>query len=388
MKEISVQSTSRSSATTDLIILRQTDRIRLVCKPLIVDNPNNQEASVKLTIIYQRKSVKDIWVDYKDINLSQLRTSEGVKLELKSEELLLLYESLIKLYQIFPQIGIPYGEARYIDANSGLSALLSVNEEETNRIFEAFSSDTSQLILRLLNWFSKTDSPDEIMAMLEKSDQTVLQQFNGLVGLSALKSVYNIWLTNISNGNEEFWQRTIEENSYILSQIFSFPVVVVKGKAYVGGKSLANTGGNLVDFLLKNSISKNTILIEIKTPNSPILGTHYRDNTYSTSRELSGAIIQVSNYKDSFQKEYSALRQNGEDDYVSFEPSTVVIIGNSERELDSINKKRSFELFRSHLSGVEVITYDELFGKIKLLIDLLEGHLNFPEVEPYEEIPF
>jgi hypothetical protein len=39
-------------------------------------------------------------------------------------------------------------------------------------------------------------------------------------------------------------------------------------------------------------------------------------------------------------------------------------------------KNKSFELFRSGLNDVQIITYDELFGKVQFLIDLLEGNIN------------
>jgi hypothetical protein len=388
MNEISIQSTSRYSATSDLIVLRQSDRIRLVCKPLIVDNPNDQGASVKLTIIYQRKSVKDTWVDYKDINLTQLRTSEGVKLELHCAEVLELYKNLTSLYKIYNQVGIPFGDHKFIDVNTGLGGLLSANEDEINHIFDSDSTDTAELIMRLFRWFSKTNSPESIISALETSDQAELQHFNSLVGLSALKNVLSIWNENSTNSNEEFWQKIIEDNSYILSQVFAYPVVVVKGKAYVGGKTVMNSGGNLVDFLLKNSISKNTILVEIKTPTTPLLGEIYRGNSFSISKHLSGAIVQVSSYKDSLQRESNSLLHDSHEDIVAFEPPCIVIIGNSGSELNTVVKKRSFELLRSHLSGINVITYDELFGKVKLLIDLLEGTLQDTMSPEEEEIPF
>jgi len=37
---------------------------------------------------------------------------------------------------------------------------------------------------------------------------------------------------------------------------------------------------------------------------------------------------------------------------------------------------QSFELFRNTISGIEVITFDELFKKAELLVALLEGSFN------------
>lgn len=54
-------------------------------------------------------------------------------------------------------------------------------------------------------------------------------------------------------------------------------------------------------------------------------------------------------------------------------PSCVVLIGNYGAELDSSAKRRSFELYRSSLSGVSVVTYDELFDRLKKILEVLRG---------------
>jgi hypothetical protein len=50
----------------------------------------------------------------------------------------------------------------------------------------------------------------------------------------------------------------------------------------------------------------------------------------------------------------------------------VVIAGNAERQLTDDARKGSFERARERLFGVIVITYDELFGRVTGLIQLLE----------------
>ena len=145
----------------------------------------------------------------------------------------------------------------------------------------------------------------------------------------------------------------------------------------------------MVDFLAQNKVSKNAVLIELKTPTTSLLGTQYRGNVFNISKELSGAIIQISNYKYSLQSEYFTLKQQSIAEFDSFEPACVVVAGNFAREMDDPSKVKSFELFRSHLFGIEIITYDELFGKVKLLIDLLEGNLASTKASDNEDdVPF
>jgi hypothetical protein len=58
-----------------------------------------------------------------------------------------------------------------------------------------------------------------------------------------LKSAIATWQDNKGVAEEEFWQNTLAENSFVLEHVFSWPMTIVKGKAYVGGKSVMNILG-------------------------------------------------------------------------------------------------------------------------------------------------
>lgn len=162
------------------------------------------------------------------------------------------------------------------------------------------------------------------------------------------------------------------ENSIILSQVFSYPIILLEDSAYTGGKKIDNTGGNLVDFLLTNNLSQNTALVEIKTPKTKLLGSLYRNGIYNISTEITGAILQISNYKDSFTKDYHRLNSESEKNFYAFNPQCMIIAGTWETEIIDPIQRKSFELFRNGLKDIQLITYDELFRKIQILIELLE----------------
>ena len=194
--------------------------------------------------------------------------------------------------------------------------------------------------------------------------------------VAKLERILKTWESNQDNPDEDFWYEQLSENPFVLSQVFSFPVVVLRGQAYLGGKSMDNTGGNLVDFLLRNNLSQNTVLIEIKTPKTKLLGTEYRQ-VYSISKDLSGAIIQISSYKDSLLKSYATLVMEQRDlNFRLFNPRCVVIAGTLGNEITDDTKRKAFELFRNDLRDVWVITYDELFEKIKILLDLFRSDVT------------
>lgn len=175
----------------------------------------------------------------------------------------------------------------------------------------------------------------------------------------------------MDNCSEEFWQSTVfKENQWVLAQIFSTPCTIYEDKAYVGGKSMSNRDGNVCDFIYQNELSQNIALIEIKTPCTPIIGNSYRA-TYSFSSEMSGAVNQVLNYKDSLTKEFYSLQSKSSPRFEVFNPKCVVIIGKiSAMEVDEV---AAFERFRNSLNNVTVVTFDELYTRITGLITMLSN---------------
>jgi hypothetical protein len=190
-----------------------------------------------------------------------------------------------------------------------------------------------------------------------------------------LKDLLKTWETNKDNKDEKFWEEVFCSNQLVLSQVFSFPVTIFQNQAYVGGKGINNVGGNYVDFLIKNPISENILLLEIKTPKSQLLvNKPYRKSVYSIHSDLVGAVIQVSTQRDSLLKEYHQLKNNYQRGFQALHPQCLVIAGNLDKEvMDDPIKRNSFELFRNGLKDVQIITYDELFCKIKILLDLFES---------------
>lgn len=166
---------------------------------------------------------------------------------------------------------------------------------------------------------------------------------------------------------EEKCQSFFTENHWILSNIMAMPVVLLRGKVYVGGKNISNKGGKEADFLFRNKLTKNVFIIEIKTPLKKIIDTHtpYRKpDIFSIGKEVTGGLVQALDQKDNLQKEYYVLAKGGE--FQSFNPKVVLIIGH----LNSLTKKqiKSFELFRSNIKDVEIITYDELVKRTDLIL--------------------
>ena len=113
-----------------------------------------------------------------------------------------------------------------------------------------------------------------------------------------------MWQANQSNDDENFWQKTLEQYPFVLSQVFSAPVVILQGKAYVGGKSLEGVGGRRQNHILKNVVTEHALLVEIKTPSTKLmLQSPYRPpDVYAVSSEVAGMSRKLPNTRMSFSR--------------------------------------------------------------------------------------
>jgi len=372
-KTITTTSTSANTAVGQEIVLREGEKSRLVFKPMLVDNAKNPNACVKGDFVYQVKKATGKWEDYKTFNLNQMKDGEWIKLSLHSEELLTLISELDRYYGIFEKYGIPRGEREFILTDRTIRPILDQILKNRDNFKKILAEGGPEILEKLFTWISAAHDTSVVIEQLQKLNVDGLKKINSLIGITNLRKVIQIWNANKKNGDEAFWQSELENNAWVISQVFSHPVIIFQKKAYVGGKAIDNKSGNLVDFLFRNHITSNVVLIEIKTPLTKLMGTQYRSNVYSVSNELSGSINQVITYKDELYKNYFQLAGQSQKEFHSLNPQCLVICGCFENETLNDTSRRSFELFRNELKNVEIISFDELFSKIELLLKLVEG---------------
>jgi hypothetical protein len=251
-------------------------------------------------------------------------------------------------------------------------------EDELISLSKASQAQSWELLSGLIKWAVSEEKASAFIERLASLQSQEISTLNAAIGVVSLRRSLDIWSANSDNDDEEFWQQHFAENSFILEQVFQFPMVIMKSKAYVGGKNVMNVGGNIVDFLLKNTITHSPALVEIKTPKTRLLGSVYREN-HPPSQDLSGTIVQVLNYRNSLLREQSKLLEGTASDIKPLSPICVVVIGNAGTELDNDKKRGDFELTRTQSRDVQIITYDELFERVKRLISILEGESQPPD---------
>lgn len=370
---VRLRSTSPTSADGDPVVLRETSTTRLVCCPTIVDNEQNPAASVKGTLVHQRRANQDQpWEDEATVPLSQLHAGEAVKLTLNTEETERLVEGLTAYRAAHRQHGIELGDHEYeveIVGSADLVALLAGNEAAAALLAAEGGPAT---LANLMAIAAELDLAEPLNAALQAMGTEALSHINASLRLAELHEALRLWEENKANADEEFWQQELKKRPWLLSQVFSQPMVIVGDKVYVGGKDITNKGGRIADYLFKNVLSANAAVVEIKTPTAELVsGSEYRQGLFAPGKDLGGGTAQVLDQRDSLLKHYKDLVGEGESHFVAHMPECVLIAGCLEGM--SADQRKSFELTRANSRDVEVVTFDELFARVQQLLDLFEG---------------
>ncbi len=344
---------------------------------MLIENQHDPRAAVKGTFLYQRKGPKDDWSDLATIPLSSLKKDEGYRLELKSGELLPLVRQLNALYGLHGEHGVPQGEVRFLQLADSLQGLSNLDRSEFRSFLDAHRAVGANLLNRLLTWVSSTPDISGLLEYLEPLEEEALHALRTASGISTLETTLRYWESRLHEEKEGFWQKALADHSFVLEQIYSWPVTIVQSRAYVGGKTVQDRGGGIVDFLVRNQLTKNAALVEIKTPKTPLLASSsYRDGVWPPSSDLSGAVVQVLSYRDRLLKDYHSLSKGQAKLFEAFEPGCTVITG-TVGELDDAQRS-SFELFRSQVGAVSIVAFDELFEKTRRVIGAMRASVQTP----------
>ena len=225
-----------------------------------------------------------------------------------------------------------------------------LSQEDQNAVIGALTRHAGEIAEAQPEKLAKLRSDIELVTL-----ETLITRYEGMLG----KKV-----------PESRWQAFFNENPFILNMAFGYPVVKVRDQASVGGRKLSGDGEKITDFLVKNSLTNNTAIFEIKTPQTPVLNKKpFRDRVYTPSADLSGSINQALDQKYQFQKQIAQIKDNSRlYDIESYAVHCCLVIGKTP---DGEDQKKSFELFRRNSKDVEIVTFDELLENLKQLSSFL-----------------
>lgn len=211
------------------------------------------------------------------------------------------------------------------------------------------------------------DSPQELLSLHAEIERvtlaTMIERFENKLEM-ALK--------------EPHWQKFFEDNIFILSMLFARPVQLAHTQFHAQPAHVSGSGAQIGDFLFRE-LGQPLAIVEIKKPSTPIMlsSTYRNEQVYGPHSDLSGAITQVlfqqCSIRNNWLYHYPQFRESLPDVIKCFVIAGTTPTGEEQR--------RCFDIFRNACKDVEVITFDELLAKLKLLLE----HLTPPAPEEVGE---
>jgi chorismate mutase len=197
------------------------------------------------------------------------------------------------------------------------------------------------------------------------------------------------------NVKEADWQKLLEVNPFLLSMLFGQPIVMLQAGASVGGTTLAGPGNKIADFLTQHSQSYNASIVELKRAGMDLLlASDYNLGVFAPSSDLTKAVVQVLDQRLKLANEVAGIKHRSRiHNLETYAVDCVIVAGTFPTKPD---RMASFEMYRSQLKDVRIITYDELLERVKTLREQLSGERyegneddedDFPDSETIERRP-
>ncbi|WP_328493494.1 DUF4263 domain-containing protein [Streptomyces sp. NBC_00414] len=191
-----------------------------------------------------------------------------------------------------------------------------------------------------------------------------------------------------TRGTEAVWQAFFEANQWIfgygLNLIACESIDDGKLERITTGANIFGGAGKRIDAIMRSKgLISSMLFCEIKAHDTELLAkTPYRAGVYQASKELGGGVAQVQKTASKAQQLISRefLTRIYDDDGTptgvemsTTRPRQVVVIG-SLREFthnDAVNPEKinSFELYRTSIQDVEIITFDELYQRACFIVE-------------------
>lgn len=207
-----------------------------------------------------------------------------------------------------------------------------------------------------------------------KESPAEILELNREIELVTLESLIQLLAEKLDRSlAESYWQKLLMRNPFILKLAFGLPVAIFGEQVSVGGADFKGKGGKIADFLVDSGLLGNLAVIEIKRPSTNLLQANpYREGIFAPSREIVGSVNQVLDQRFQLQQSINDKKIHSKTyDVFAFAVQCIIIAGRVPNDED---RRKSFELFRSNLRDVLVITFDELLHKLKALYEFLQAN--------------
>lgn len=246
-----------------------------------------------------------------------------------------------------------------ISTKAGPKAIIDASDRDLLKQLKSMSDDQRQNFLRILQ---HSLTHDEINILLGRKQ-----------GLAEYEEHMRL-----ADWKEAQWQAFFDRQQWVFGYGLDYRVLrQFDREMTVGGGGTDNKNKPVIDFLL--SFTDYTVLVEIKTPDTPIFlpTKRGRSGTWEFSREFTSAVSQVLEQK----AEWLSFAQTGEHfnkhgDLLQARTrnaKTILVIGSKEQFVQSDNlrderiMRDTFELFRRECRSIDIVTFDELLSRARFI---------------------
>ena len=383
-----VSTSAYSARLVDPIVIEENSSTRKVLIVDLNDKKKDLGETVGIIIVHQRKKLNNQWEDVESISLSSLKGGEGVKLDLDSKNTRIIYDELTKLYALVDKEGVQYGVNEFTVAKA--DEIIRVSKDRKTIIERLFAENYGEEV-----WSELISSNPDLATKLAMARV----QTNRSKALEIFKS--NI---HSNNSNEGFWQDFFTENDWIFGYGLNYQFLhLLNDQPDYGGRNFSGKGSQKGVYLLRTvADSQFTVLVEIKTPATPLLSylkseprqvKNPRNDVWLLSSDLLGAISQIQvNCRtwsiDSQRAENVRLLEK--ENIFTVKPKGILIIGNTKELLRDESIVSCFESYRRNLNNPEILTFDELYKRAEFIVNnkIQPEKIKNKLPDDYDNLPF
>jgi len=312
------------------VILHESSRSRVVFLPFFIPHTSHAELAVKI-ITYKKNPPPLDWVTVEEKSLSLQESATRLLLNALNAHLAVVQEE--------------DGDFLIVRVTEGTASL---GEHNPSEVAQALANVLVQ---------------DEIVRHLEGTELTteLANAFRTSIRLSEMRAAVAELRLSLDEGvsTESTYQKWCERHSWAF------------GNAYVMHDDVREISpGDQLDMLLPTVIAGYRDIVELKRPDVEVLNWDSAHRNFYFAADVSKAIGQVHRYLDVLQ-EVAATGLRDHPEIVAYYPRATVVVGRSQEW--PVEKLRALHGLNSRLSGVCIMTYDQLLAQGERLVGIMEN---------------
>lgn len=323
----------------DPVILHETSRRRVVMVPFFIRRSSGTNLAIKLqTYLKAAPPMQDVLIEEKSLSLDEAASRRLLK-------------------ALRDHLAIAH------EAADGSYLLIRVSEG-TAQLGEHDPAAVAAALAKVL-------SQEEILQHLEETELSdeLVNAFRGAIRLKDMRSAVSQLRQHLDSGenDESVYQAWCEQHSWAF------------GNAYVVRDDVREISpGDHLDILLPSVISGYRDIVELKRPDMQIIRYDEPHRNWYFSADVSRAVGQCHQYLDVLQ-EVAAKGLRDHPEIVAYHPRAIIVLGRSVRW--SEEQLRALHGLNSRLTGITVMSYDQLLLQGQRLVEILSSSTPEPSTE-------